>query len=52
MSKLIQLIVENKNYETLEKKDIFVTIGDSEGIDKRFIKLLKSSLSHYIQKNL
>jgi NTE family protein len=51
IKKLNQLLDENIDFELLKNQDVFIAIADTGDSDKGIIDLLKSTFSHYIQKD-
>lgn len=51
IKKLNQLLDENIDFELLKNRNVFIAIADTGDADKGIIDLLKSTFSHYIQKD-
>ena len=51
IKKLNQLLDENIDFELLKNRNVFIAIADTGDADKGIIDLLKSTFSHYIQRD-
>jgi NTE family protein len=51
IKKLNQLLDENIDFELLKNRNVFIAIADTGDAGKGIIDLLKSTFSHYIQKD-